>query len=460
VDTGTSHLGVPAPHDKEMNQLLQVDAGDLLDCRLAQSPEVEIELPGKIIKLTAMSYMRRLPLREDVSVSSAVGVTLDEEKKEKPSAGSEPGTVVFGSNEGPDSEKCVTPPDAVVCDPWVGDHRSEDLNVDRFHIYPKGGEICARRTDQPGSTWAMNLTVQCRTGNEAASAQGQLKQTKPGLVPVFLGSNLEAGEFYNETKCITPVTPVVCDAEAANLRPDSYGDRFHVFPRENQLCVNRTDKPGSWGLELVLFCTPVVIGEPVTAKALPESKISGLEPAAIFSKGDASCWDHAWTEELCCDLQKHGPKGNSKCWDATHSFQRCCPQPMKQEQDAIFLQQESMEKKKPEQTDKSEESKPSTEALAEAPKTDEKVKRNCSPRLMAVKLPAPLGPKLFILGEPVLHRYYTVYDWEKKRVGFSLANTVRNTVDPKSLGRGQLPKEVDMLLMQRDTRVTREKVLN
>jgi hypothetical protein len=277
---------------------------------------------------------------------------------------------------------------------------------------------------------------------------------------VFLGSNLEEGAFYNETKCITPVAPVVCDAEAANLRPDSYGDRFHVFQRENQLCVNRTDKPGSWGLELVVFCTPAVVDEPATAKAQPESKVAGHEHAAVFAKGDPSCWDHSWTEELCCDLQKHGPKGNPKCWDAVHTFQRCCPQPVKQEQDAIFLQQESMEKKKPEQTHKSEESKPSTEALAEAPKTDEKVKRNCSPRLMAVKLPAPLGPKLFILGEPVLHRYYTVYDWEKKRVGFSLASTVRNTVDPKSLGRGTLPKEVDMLLMQRDTRVTREKVLN
>ena len=34
-----------------------------------------------------------------------------------------------------------------------------------------------------------------------------------------------------------------------------------------------------------------------------------------------------------------------------------------------------------------------------------------------VKLPQPLGPKLFILGEPVLHRYYTVYDWQEKKAG-------------------------------------------
>ena len=39
-----------------------------------------------------------------------------------------------------------------------------------------------------------------------------------------------------------------------------------------------------------------------------------------------------------------------------------------------------------------------------------------------VKLPEPLGPKLFILGEPVLHRYYTVYDWEQKKVGRTRAS--------------------------------------
>jgi hypothetical protein len=47
--------------------------------------------------------------------------------------------------------------------------------------------------------------------------------------------------------------------------------------------------------------------------------------------------------------------------------------------------------------------------------------RKCKPRLMPVNLPAPLGPKLFLLGEPVLHRYYTVYNWETAQIGFGLA---------------------------------------
>jgi hypothetical protein len=52
--------------------------------------------------------------------------------------------------------------------------------------------------------------------------------------------------------------------------------------------------------------------------------------------------------------------------------------------------------------------------------------KTCAPKVMPVNLPAPLGPKLFILGEPVLHRYYTVYDWKEGKIGFGLSATERN----------------------------------
>lgn len=42
----------------------------------------------------------------------------------------------------------------------------------------------------------------------------------------------------------------------------------------------------------------------------------------------------------------------------------------------------------------------------------------CVPTMMPLELPEPLGPKLFILGEPVLRKYYTVYNWEEKKIGF------------------------------------------
>lgn len=195
VDTGTSHLGVPAPFDVEMKELLTREAGDTLDCRLIDAPEVQIELPNYNITLSAANYMRRLPLREDVSVSSAHGVHVPE---------------------------------------------------------------------------ANNTT--------------------------------------------TGATPSASNASSL------------------------------------------------------ETNSSGASVA---------------------------PANSTEQYDA-------------------------------------------------------EVRRFCTPRLIPVRLPEPLGPKLFILGEPVLHRYYTVYDWANHQVGFSLANNKRNTMDPSEIidRRGVLPKEVDMLLMQ------------
>jgi len=45
---------------------------------------------------------------------------------------------------------------------------------------------------------------------------------------------------------------------------------------------------------------------------------------------------------------------------------------------------------------------------------------SCEPWLMRHETPAPLGEGLFVFGESLLRRYYTVYDWEMKRIGFSL----------------------------------------
>merc|ERR1712224_27920 len=69
--------------------------------------------------------------------------------------------------------------------------------------------------------------------------------------------------------------------------------------------------------------------------------------------------------------------------------------------------------------------------------------RHCSARLMPVDMPAPLGPKLWILGEPVVQKYYTVYDWSALKIGFGLANSHRNVFGPADRGtKGSLPAEV------------------
>lgn len=52
----------------------------------------------------------------------------------------------------------------------------------------------------------------------------------------------------------------------------------------------------------------------------------------------------------------------------------------------------------------------------------------CRPRLMPIGLPAPLGPNLFILGEPVLRKYYSVFDRSGPKIGF--ARVRRQRRDP------------------------------
>jgi len=52
----------------------------------------------------------------------------------------------------------------------------------------------------------------------------------------------------------------------------------------------------------------------------------------------------------------------------------------------------------------------------------------CRALLLPVDMKPPMGPKVFILGEPVLRKYYTVYDWGSKQVGFALASRSRSSV--------------------------------
>mmetsp|Transcript_18497 Transcript_18497/g.34395 ORF Transcript_18497/g.34395 Transcript_18497/m.34395 type:complete len:476 (-) Transcript_18497:6-1433(-) len=74
--------------------------------------------------------------------------------------------------------------------------------------------------------------------------------------------------------------------------------------------------------------------------------------------------------------------------------------------------------------------------------------RTCAPRLMRVNMQPPLGPKLFLLGEPVLHRYYTVYDWKKKQVGFGLSASAANKKALQGNAKAHHSGETILSLMQ------------
>lgn len=47
----------------------------------------------------------------------------------------------------------------------------------------------------------------------------------------------------------------------------------------------------------------------------------------------------------------------------------------------------------------------------------------CRASLLPVDKSDALGEKVFILGEPLLYKYYTAYDWQERKVGFALAKT-------------------------------------
>ncbi len=57
---------------------------------------------------------------------------------------------------------------------------------------------------------------------------------------------------------------------------------------------------------------------------------------------------------------------------------------------------------------------------------------NCSPGFMPINVPAPRGP-LFIFGEMFLKKFYTVFDKDRKVIGFSLANHQKNKISENLL---------------------------
>merc|ERR1719188_1347645 len=46
---------------------------------------------------------------------------------------------------------------------------------------------------------------------------------------------------------------------------------------------------------------------------------------------------------------------------------------------------------------------------------------SCRSLLLPLDIEEPLGPLVFIWGEPVLRRYLTIYDWDAKQIGFASA---------------------------------------
>eukprot|EP00928_Gymnodinium_smaydae_P087124 TRINITY_DN71457_c0_g1_i1.p1 TRINITY_DN71457_c0_g1~~TRINITY_DN71457_c0_g1_i1.p1 ORF type:complete len:794 (+),score=136.86 TRINITY_DN71457_c0_g1_i1:171-2384(+) len=342
VDTGTSHLGIPAPYDVQINDMLRSPAGDLLDCRLADAPEVQFELRGFNITINPSNYMRRLPLRDDVQVGSAHGVHLAPEATIVSAPKGELG-FAFDDEQRIVNISATSP---LLDKVQVGD-KIESVNGISVAGY-SSDKLAATLTELSEGTRALRLAARGATQTSTPAARNTTVVKVPaGPLGVTFDANMSVVDVPNSSFL--------------------YGK---VDTGDVLLAING---------------------------ALVEN--STLE--AVMSQLSQS--EHE-EREMSFAL---APK----------------PLPANAQSGALVQQNET----------------------AEAP-----VQRFCSPRTMAVRLPEPLGPKLFILGEPILHRYYTVYDWKAEAVGFGLANNKRNTMNPADLvdKRGVLPKEVDMLLMQ------------
>merc|ERR1719491_1060824 len=68
----------------------------------------------------------------------------------------------------------------------------------------------------------------------------------------------------------------------------------------------------------------------------------------------------------------------------------------------------------------------------------------CRSLLLPIDMKAPLGPKIFIWGEPVLRRYLTIYDFGRKQIGFALAKQPEEAPEGESSSIG-LPEESSLL---------------
>jgi len=60
----------------------------------------------------------------------------------------------------------------------------------------------------------------------------------------------------------------------------------------------------------------------------------------------------------------------------------------------------------------------------------------CRSLLLPLDMKAPVGPNIFIWGEPMLRKYYTIFDWKSRRIGFAnaVSSGLRGAVGRVNLG--------------------------
>lgn len=70
LDTGTSHIAIPSPHEVDVESMLRRDSDGIEDCRYIENPPVVIELRGINLTIYPEDYMRQLPLPKDIKLGA------------------------------------------------------------------------------------------------------------------------------------------------------------------------------------------------------------------------------------------------------------------------------------------------------------------------------------------------------------------------------------------------------
>lgn len=80
LDTGTSHIAVPTPHEELVTPLLTSLSGGRHDCRfLDDYPPIVIELRGFNLTLHPQDYMRQMPLPSDLQIGSGAATASSDD---------------------------------------------------------------------------------------------------------------------------------------------------------------------------------------------------------------------------------------------------------------------------------------------------------------------------------------------------------------------------------------------
>lgn len=128
VDSGTSHIAIPTPHEKDIYQMLSKPAdGITTDCRyLTDLPPIIVELAHFNLTLYPEDYMRQLPVPEDLMLGAGSSNQTDDQDDEEEQAN--------GTEHVPAPRQCRPRVVGITMPPEIGD-RTFILGQSVMHRY-------------------------------------------------------------------------------------------------------------------------------------------------------------------------------------------------------------------------------------------------------------------------------------------------------------------------------------